>query len=153
MTSFLSIERKRLGLTQAEVYEKIDVGKSTYLRWEGGKPIPSDKLAEIEKLGFDLLYVVTGRRKQLEAVEDPELIPLNDAIEAAKYAAREAIKSVYQVKKLRNEVSKPAEFDVLKNLDLIEKAAEVLAESEITGQLNTDTLFTALKPSKKQGER
>ncbi|WP_046007412.1 helix-turn-helix domain-containing protein [Pseudoalteromonas rubra] len=64
MNHFLIKERERLGLQQKEVYEIINVGKSTYYRWENGAPIPSDKLAELASLGFDVAYVVTGKRKQ-----------------------------------------------------------------------------------------
>tara|TARA_E500000081_G_scaffold112056_1_gene114399 strand:- start:1724 stop:2407 length:684 start_codon:yes stop_codon:yes gene_type:complete len=53
-------ERESLGLNQKDVFEAIEVSKGTYIRWEAGKPIPSDKLSELAKLGFDINYVVTG---------------------------------------------------------------------------------------------
>ncbi|RXE95571.1 helix-turn-helix transcriptional regulator [Pseudoalteromonas sp. PS5] len=59
-------ERERLGLQQKQVYDSIKVGKSTYYRWESGTPIPSDKLTELAKLGFDVGYLVTGKRTQLQ---------------------------------------------------------------------------------------
>lgn len=62
MGSFLQKERKRLGITASEVQQCIDVGRSTYTRWESGNPIPSDKLNELSKLGFDINFVVTGER-------------------------------------------------------------------------------------------
>ncbi|TMP27183.1 XRE family transcriptional regulator [Pseudoalteromonas rubra] len=62
MTTPLKGERERLNLTQQEVADKINVGKATYIRWESGKAIPSDKLAELAGLGFDIGYVVTGKR-------------------------------------------------------------------------------------------
>ncbi len=60
--NYLKNERERLKLTAADVYEKIAAGRSTYARWEGGAPIPSDKLSELSKIGFDIQYVVTGER-------------------------------------------------------------------------------------------
>ncbi|MBQ4852951.1 helix-turn-helix transcriptional regulator [Pseudoalteromonas sp. MMG012] len=150
MTTFLSLERKRLGLTQTEVYEPIKVSKSAYLRWEQGKPIPSDKLAELESIGFDIRYIVTGKRQSFEMVNNDGNVTIDNAIEIAKYSAREAIKSVYQVKKLRKEVNTTSDFDVIKSLELVEKAVGVLALAEITGELNTDVLFEALQPTKKQ---
>lgn len=152
MTTFLTLERKRLGLNQSDVYEKINVGKSTYIRWEKGNAIPSDKLAELESIGFDILYVVTGRRKELQVIENDNLISVNDAVEVAKYAAREAIKSVYQAKKLKKKLDSSSEFDVMKSLDLIERAAAVLAHAEITGELNTAALFEALTPTQKTND-
>ncbi|MER2490675.1 helix-turn-helix domain-containing protein [Catenovulum sediminis] len=62
MQSFLLSERERLGLKQKDVFESIGVNKATYYRWESGNPIPSDKLNELSKLGFDVNYVVTGQR-------------------------------------------------------------------------------------------
>ncbi|EWH09842.1 putative transcriptional regulator [Catenovulum agarivorans DS-2] len=62
MQSFLLSERERLGLKQKDVFEFIGVNKATYYRWESGNPIPSDKLNELSKLGFDVNYVVTGQR-------------------------------------------------------------------------------------------
>lgn len=62
MGSFLKSERKRLGLTLENVYSQVDIGKSTYARWEAGSSIPSDKLAKLHQLGFDVLYVITGER-------------------------------------------------------------------------------------------
>ncbi|WP_278404874.1 XRE family transcriptional regulator [Pseudoalteromonas ruthenica] len=64
MKPFLSKERERLNLKQKEVYESIGVSKVTYYRWENGSPIPSDKLAELGKLGFDITYLVTGQYSQ-----------------------------------------------------------------------------------------
>ncbi|MBQ4852964.1 helix-turn-helix transcriptional regulator [Pseudoalteromonas sp. MMG013] len=62
MNHYLVKERERLELQQKQVYDSIGVGKSTYYRWESGNPIPSDKLADLARLGFDVNYVVTGQR-------------------------------------------------------------------------------------------
>ncbi|MCO7251245.1 hypothetical protein NH454_15475 [Pseudoalteromonas sp. Ps84H-4] len=42
------------------------MGRSTYTRWESGNPIPSDKLKELSKLGFDINFVVTGIRSSID---------------------------------------------------------------------------------------
>ncbi|WP_440053351.1 helix-turn-helix domain-containing protein [Pseudoalteromonas sp. T1lg65] len=55
-------ERERLGLQQKQVFDSIKVSKSTYYRWESGTPMPSDKLAELVELGFDVNYIITGKR-------------------------------------------------------------------------------------------
>ncbi|MFP3352285.1 S24 family peptidase [Pseudoalteromonas sp. SIMBA_153] len=62
MTDFLREERNRFGLRQIDAAKAIGVGKTTFLRWEAGYPIPSDKLFELAKLGFDINYIVTGKR-------------------------------------------------------------------------------------------
>ncbi|NSY36518.1 XRE family transcriptional regulator [Pseudoalteromonas sp. JC28] len=60
MINNLQAERKRLGLSPTEVADKISVGLATYYRWEAGKAIPSDKLADLAKLGFDVNFIVLG---------------------------------------------------------------------------------------------
>lgn len=63
METYLKNERNRLGITQAEVSKLINISKTTYVRWEAGSPIPSDKLALLEGVvGFDIRYIVTGQR-------------------------------------------------------------------------------------------
>lgn len=48
-----------------EVYEAIGVSKGTYIRWEAGHAIPSDMLAKLGKIGFNVNYVVTGEREPM----------------------------------------------------------------------------------------
>jgi len=62
MTTFLRDERNRLGLTQAEASKAIGVGKTTFLRWEAGHPIPSDKLIALSDIGFDINYILKGSK-------------------------------------------------------------------------------------------
>ena len=85
MSEFLKSERNRLNLKQSEVSEKISVGIATYIRWEGGKPIPSDKLALLGELGFDVQFIVTGNRSSTRLVIDNEELlnpeTLTEAIE------------------------------------------------------------------------
>ncbi|PKG73156.1 hypothetical protein CXF86_19085 [Shewanella sp. GutCb] len=60
--NFLKNERNHLGLPQKDVFEKIGVNKGTFIRWEAGHAIPSDKLSLLAGLGFDVLFVITGKR-------------------------------------------------------------------------------------------
>jgi len=62
LTSRLKEERERLCLPQKQLIEGCGVTKQTVIRWEAGASIPSDKLAKLAELGFDVLYVVTGIR-------------------------------------------------------------------------------------------
>jgi len=62
MSHFLRQERERIDLKQKEIYEYCEVDRKTYSRWEAGTPIPSDKLAKLYNLGFDIDYVVMGHK-------------------------------------------------------------------------------------------
>lgn len=77
--NFLVEERKRLGFKQSYVFESIDVSKGTYIRWEKGSPIPSDKLKALKDMGFDVAYVVTGERS-VSIKRVAELIELIDSL-------------------------------------------------------------------------
>ena len=93
MKPFLLQERERLNLKQKDVFESVGVSKVTYYRWESGSPIPSDKLAELGKIGFDIHFVVTGehskglnnetfdeqvsKKKQLVKTPSADFLPAN----------------------------------------------------------------------------
>ena len=62
MSTFLQLDRKRLGLSAHQVVDKVGTSRASYTRWEAGGAIPSDKLALLAKLGFDVQYVITGVR-------------------------------------------------------------------------------------------
>lgn len=70
MSDYLKNERNRLNLMQSHVCEKIEVGSATYTRWESGRPIPSDKLTLLAKMGFDVQYIITGERNDLILVSN-----------------------------------------------------------------------------------
>lgn len=53
--------REFLGLTQAELARALDVSSKTVGRWENGLAIPSNKLTALERLGIDVVYVMTGQ--------------------------------------------------------------------------------------------
>jgi len=46
----LTYARRRLGLTQEDLAEKLDVGPGTILRWEKGEGVPPAK--KLERLGI-----------------------------------------------------------------------------------------------------
>lgn len=137
--SHFTDERNRLGYSQEFLAEQLEVNRKTISRWEKGTPIPSDKLEVCHKLGFDLVYVVTGNRSTLEVVEQPT-IDVDAAVDAAVYAVEEAILSVYQVKKLRKELGPGGGFDAIKTLSTIKKATQLLTRAELTGELNPATI-------------
>lgn len=72
----LKEEREKLKLNQ-EVMGKIGgVRKQAQLKYENGASCPSaDYLAEVGKIGIDILYVVSGERSQV-AINEEELLLL-----------------------------------------------------------------------------
>lgn len=67
-------EREALGLGQQEIAAAVDVSLKTVGRWEKVIAIPSDKLASLCLLGFDVVYVLTGQRQpqQESSLNEPE---------------------------------------------------------------------------------
>ena len=59
----LEAERKRLGMTAIEVYQNLDIAQTTYKNYETGKrDIFASLLAKLWDMGFDVLYIVTGKQ-------------------------------------------------------------------------------------------
>lgn len=82
-------ERQRLGMSQPAFGEIGGVTKKTQLLYESGERQPDALyLAAIEKVGVDLLYVLTGRRGG--AVAAPVLSLEQQAL-LAKYEAADEI--------------------------------------------------------------
>lgn len=64
----LKEERSRLGLNQTDMAAAGGVGKTTQINYEKGSGAPDALyLSAVERLGVDVLYVVTGARKPLPA--------------------------------------------------------------------------------------
>lgn len=60
---FLVEERSRLGLKAKEVAEYVGVAIPTQSNYEQGKRSPDTQyLAKLAELGFDINYVITGKR-------------------------------------------------------------------------------------------
>jgi transcriptional regulator with XRE-family HTH domain len=68
-------ERERLGLTQQGLAEKLGVQRQALVLYESGERTPSaDKLANLDRAGGDVNFVVTGRRSgELDAPHKQEL--------------------------------------------------------------------------------
>lgn len=62
VTFRLKEERERLGITQKALIEESEVSKQTVIRWESGGSIPSNKLGVMESMGFDIYYIITGKK-------------------------------------------------------------------------------------------
>ncbi len=75
-------ERKLHKLTQTDLRVQFGIGKSTQLNYENGKTCPDVQyLKQLDSMGFDVLYIVTGRRNS-DAMSD-EHQNLIEAYEAA----------------------------------------------------------------------
>lgn len=76
MSTFLQLERQRLGISAANVVEAVGGSRATYTRWEAGSPVPSDKLTLLSGLGFDVQYIVTGvRSNNLNEIANKPEVP------------------------------------------------------------------------------
>lgn len=63
MSVRLKAERKRLGMTQQEIAEKVSITRKTWSRYESAKIAPgSEVLLGLVKLGVDTNFVLTGDR-------------------------------------------------------------------------------------------
>lgn len=66
-------QRLKLGLTQANLIEKLGIGKSTIINWEQGSTYPTlVHLVELKKLGFNLEYLFSGEGVPSGATPPPE---------------------------------------------------------------------------------
>ena len=82
----LKSDRLSKNIGQKSVADKTDVSVKTVGRWEDGTPIPSDKLALLADIGIDVLYVLTGIKRDSEnhanktnlSDEEFALIPVHD---------------------------------------------------------------------------
>ncbi len=59
----LKEERKRLGMTQQEIADKVSITRETWSRYESAKIAPgSEVLLNLVNLGVDTNYILTGDR-------------------------------------------------------------------------------------------
>lgn len=75
---FLTEERNRLDLKAKDVAEFVGVAIPTQSNYENGKRSPdAEYLAKLTELGFDINYVLTGKRESLSlATQEKMLIEL-----------------------------------------------------------------------------
>ncbi|ELY5677713.1 helix-turn-helix transcriptional regulator [Salmonella enterica] len=90
--SRLKDERKRLGMNQTKFVELIGVSRGSQVAYEADKKIPGGTyLALIEKVGVDVLYVLTGKRTPKSeglTTENPEEKALLENYRAMDKAAQ-----------------------------------------------------------------
>lgn len=68
----LQEERKRLGLTQEAIAEKLTATKRSVINWEGGAALPgAEVLSRYAAAGADVLYILTGQRMGGAAAPTP----------------------------------------------------------------------------------
>ena len=57
-------ERQRLGLSQSDVADRLNVDYKTVARLEKGTELGVSKLSGLAQLGFDIVYILSGNRYQ-----------------------------------------------------------------------------------------
>lgn len=59
----IKIERKRLGQKQEAICEAVGISRGAQSNYENGKRSPdTEYLMALDRMGFDIGYVITGRR-------------------------------------------------------------------------------------------
>lgn len=90
-------ERVRLQLTQAELADKLGISRTSATLYEAGKHLPrAEVLIGLDRLGADVLYILTGRKPGTEEVDlDVMAFALDEvsrqtphAVEAMSYRER-----------------------------------------------------------------
>ena len=75
----LRIERERLGLKQEDYFRLGDWSARTVSNWEAGRTTPTAEFfADVEELGLDVNYIITGRRAA-GPLTGPAPAPASDA--------------------------------------------------------------------------
>ncbi|WP_159886401.1 helix-turn-helix domain-containing protein [Acinetobacter dispersus] len=71
--SRLGKERLRFGFTQPELAEKLELDKQSVYRYENDKRMMKiDDLQKLLKLGFDVLYILSGQKSDSLAMLTPQ---------------------------------------------------------------------------------
>lgn len=89
----LKEERERLKLTQPQFAEAAGAKKRTLIDWEKGVSSPTAvQLSALDKIGVDVLYVVTGVRSNVSSTRHltPDEQQLLDLFRAAPLAVKAA---------------------------------------------------------------
>lgn len=75
----LKAERERLGLSQPQMGELVNAGKTTVINWEKGVSAPDAmQLAAMAGAGADVLYILTSQRSQ--GMDEVELLPSDERV-------------------------------------------------------------------------
>lgn len=76
-------ERKLRHLSQTEFSDRLGLTKETQIQYEAGRRVPNARyLAELHRLGFDVMYILTGSRTMTVPM-DMEYQILFDAYQSA----------------------------------------------------------------------
>ncbi|QIL81761.1 helix-turn-helix transcriptional regulator [Diaphorobacter sp. HDW4A] len=90
----LQDERKRLGLTQEAVAEKVGATKRSVINWEGGASLPgAEALSRYAAIDADVGYILTGLpsdRSKGARAQSPEETVLLEYFRAASPTVRRA---------------------------------------------------------------
>lgn len=99
----LKEERKRLKIAQSSIMERLGTTKKTIINWENGQSSPSaDQIVLLERLGYDISYVLIGVRlvpivnQDLSRQEEVLLGHYRSAPDALKNAALGVLLSANQ---------------------------------------------------------
>lgn len=107
-------ERNRLGMSQTDLRIRTGVGKNTQVNYESGKSVPDARyLAMLDRLDFDILYIITGDRTTGSQLSEQQQ-NLIDIWEAAPAQLRDAALAVllshYHRDLIRQERDIPGRF-------------------------------------------
>jgi transcriptional regulator with XRE-family HTH domain len=65
ISSRLKQERERLELTQVEMAKQTGIARASQQNYESGKRLPNvEYLNMLHKLGVDILYIITGEKRE-----------------------------------------------------------------------------------------
>lgn len=124
---FLAEERARLGFKAKEVADFAGIAIPTQSNYEKGKRSPDTRyLYKISKLGFDIHYVVTGKRS-VDGVskDDRSLLELfNNAPKAVQNYIKSGLYMTEPLKMLNSSIIEPDVIDTIEysaDQKLIEK--------------------------------
>lgn len=75
MNIFLAAERERLGLKARDVANHANVAIPTQSNYENGKRYPDARyLFKLSQLGFDMNFVITGKRHVNDATPEESML-------------------------------------------------------------------------------
>jgi DNA-binding XRE family transcriptional regulator len=133
-------ERERKRASQLQVATGLGVTTKTVGRWEKEIPIPSDKLGQLQQMGFDVVYILTGERSLAQMIQ-ADLVGAQNEIKQYERTLSER----FGVAELANEYG--ADVDA-------QKASEILNSFKLldpTGKAAIEAMLNALL-TKNKGE-
>ncbi len=100
MEMYFKNERIRLNLKQSDVAEKCGVSLKTITNWEkGSNSIPSDKLVVLAEIGFDIQYIIIGKRCSIPTKPTPlDQITKEQLLDTLELVLKNTLKQEAEVK-------------------------------------------------------